>query len=489
MDDAMSLDTELPPRLSPRPTNAPEHPPVEVAQTDDLLAIDEAVAAYGEALEALRTNPAAILPALLARERVQSAASPAQRGGLDVALDNYASAILQLARDPDTLLQALLERDALTAAQQNSQFSQAQARRLVQLDAVLQRLASTRQDLAQWRESIAPLATAWWWRLDERAAAATTSRSLLWGIVAGTLVALTLPQALEIIRRLWDGAPDAVSVLGTLLALLLTGSPLLAQGREVMRWILAQVFKVAPRVQSQAAAAVALAAFLLVLLARVWGLPSLARTYNEVGARALRSGNVDAAYHALRRAVALDPDLVAPYQSLADVYVQIGRYEQAEQWYMQTIEHDRNFIPAYSRLGHLYNEQGKFAEAERLLIAGLELSPETAQTELILITRYEMLSDLGWAYFGQQRYEQAREALEGAVTLVPEVRAVEERTGTAYRIALPHFYLAQAYQHIGRVDDSRAQWEASLRFLRPDSWRDREQFSMAQQRLRELEGK
>lgn len=423
---------------------------------------------------------------------------PPPRPALSAELDAYAQALDGL-RDGEAhgLLPVLLARDGVAAAQAGaSPLAPPQARRLIELDARLRERAARMplDALVDWRQTLAPPPSAWWWRLDEPAAAREQQRDLLWVILTGTFTLLTAALATEILTRLWDGAPDTLSVFGSLLTLTLTASPLVKRGRELGAWMVAHVLKFKLRYRAEAMAGMAAFAFVIVLAGRLL-LPSLGRAYNNQGFAALRTGDLAAARSKFQRAVALAPDLAVPYYNLADVYRRIGRPDEAESWYQRAIEHDLNYALAYRGLGHLYNSQSEHEQAEAVLLAGLSYLDEPAGGAPVLesvpakeeiVARYTLLADLGWAYFAQERYALAQEALEAAIAREEALKAFEQAEGVRYRLPLPHYYLAQVYERLERPREAYRQWEDCLRLL-GQGWEYNEWRMIAIARLDALE--
>jgi tetratricopeptide (TPR) repeat protein len=397
------------------------------------------------------------------------------------ALSRYQHALERLNDDPAELLAVLLARDDVAATlAQSVAPSVEQARHLADLDEQLREYARQHTpDLADWRASLIPPETDWWWHLDEQTAeqddAAEYQRDLPWIIVASVLVTLTIPLALDIIKRLWESAPDTVSLVGTLLTVLLTGSPLTKRGQELATWILTRL-RMPPTLHAQMLAGAATLAFALVLLGRVVGVPALAIVYNDRGVAALEAGNITEARQAFQRSTALNPDPVVPYLNLGDAYAAIGLHDEATSWYQQALEQNANFRPVYARLGHQYNQQSEYATAQRVLLAGLERAPVANNEDLIVLTRYDLLSNLGWAYFAQEEYDQAREALEAAIALAPPERG-----------ALPHYYLARVYEALDEPEQAYAQWLETLRYVDGEDWQDKAWHQEATQRIQELE--
>lgn len=382
------------------------------------------------------------------------------RPPLTVALKCYQQALDAVGDTPATLLPVLLVRDQVEAAmQQSNSLPAEQAQQLLALDKRLrdQMTGSSLADLSDWRSTFHPPDARWWWFLDQAAEKRGEERNLVWVLLAGTLMTLTIPLALEIIKRLWAGAPDIVSIFGTLLTLLLTASPLTKRGAELAQWVLKRV---RPKSHSHAAAmcAMALIAFVAVLVARLL-LPQLAVAYNNRGYDAVHKGNLTDAQRYFQRAVALDADMAVGYYHLGNVYEEIARPDEAITWYKRALEHDLNLGAAYNNLGRLHILQGNPGLAVQVLQAGLRRTPGEAETEAA--TRYRLLSNLGWAYYALEQPARARDMLEQAV-------ALENKLDVALRSAVPHYYLALTYEALEQPQTAIQQWEDSLRYLDND---------------------
>lgn len=414
------------------------------------------------------------------------------RSPLVVALDDYHQALDALGDDPQTLLPVLLARDCVEAAWQQTQPPPAgQVQQFIALDKRLRKRTARfpLDDLPTWRQTISPPASAWWWFLDQQIAAWEKKKDLFWILLTGTLILITASLATDVLTRFWDGAPDTISVFGSLLTLTLTGSPLFKRGRELIERVIHSIPWIKPKYRAETLAALTFLAFLVVLLVRLSLMP-LATLYNNWGDTARQTGDLATARRSFQRAVALDRDHAVAAYNLAQVYARTNRLDQAQTWYQHAIERDVNFVPSYHGLGHLYNQQAQYAEAEPALLTGLTIVGEVPTEKEPVIARYELLSNLGWAYFAQDNVELARRALEEADALeTPQIEDFEdaETPPAQYRLALPHYYLAQIYEQSDQPQLALEQWKKCLRFLEP-GWAQQDWRIKAQNHIDTLEG-
>lgn len=405
----------------------------------------------------------------------------------------YEKVLRSLSENPNTQLEVLLLRDQVDEVLAHSQsISVETVQQVAELDNQLKarKVIFSPEQLTIWREIIGPNEAAWWWWIDKQSEELVTQNNLPWEIATGTILVLTVPLLSDIIRRLWSSAPDVVSVLGTLLTLLLTASPLVTQGRQIASNLFKAIFKGKPERHVHVMAWMSLGIFLVMLGIQQWLLPyPLATYYNNLGVAARTHGNIQQAERLFQRAAALNPDRVVPYQNLADAYRQIGFNKEAQDWYKKAIQGDANFAPAYLGLGQAYNEEGDFPAASGILIAGIRANFISEDKTTLKVIRYSLLSNLGWSYFGQEKLELAKKTLLEALKLESELKTLGEAQGVEYRLALPHFYLAQIYEQENDTTNAKLQWEESLRFLDAENILHQEHIEIARKHLQELENR
>jgi tetratricopeptide (TPR) repeat protein len=136
------------------------------------------------------------------------------------------------------------------------------------------------------------------------------------------------------------------------------------------------------------------------------------------------TGHYESAIDDIRKSLAASPDQTEAWSSLARLYVQVGKYADADQVYktalnrgagpdvavqyaglllrfhrfteaekllQDSLSRDSHLPSAYTGLGRLYNEQKKYSEAEKWLRRAIELDPDDASAHLFLATTLERL--------------------------------------------------------------------------------------------------
>lgn len=377
-------------------------------------------------------------------------------------------------QNPGTLLAALLLRDQVeTARQRETAPTTPVMQQLIRLDEQLrQRVTAVfLPSFSQWRKSVRPPQSHWWWSLDEAAAEKEQEKDFLWHILAVTFFVLTVPLATDIIRRLWAHAPDNVAIVSTLLTLLITASPFTKNGRELMQWLLRRVSFLPTHRHAETMATTAVMAFLLIAGLRFLYLPQLASLYNEQGVAAINNGQLTIARQKLQQAIAINSDLAPSYYNLAAAYETIGRYDEAIRWYQTALDRDLDLAPAYNNLGRLYLLQGAPDKAQTILQSGLTVlqngppPADTAEVQADLATRYRLHTHLGQAFYEQGEYARAGEQLRAALAL-----EADGALDSAFFTARPHYYLAQTYEAQQRPPtEILTHWEAALSYLTDDN--------------------
>jgi tetratricopeptide (TPR) repeat protein len=128
--------------------------------------------------------------------------------------------------------------------------------------------------------------------------------------------------------------------------------------------------------------------------------PEEALALCQVGLDRLRQ-HLDPNQHRLHRSVLL--------YNIAQVYAQIGPFDQALDYFSQTMELDPNYSEYYNERGAVYYKMGRLREAEADFVAAIRLSPPYA----------EVWVNLGQCYRATGRMEEAVAAYSQALDLEP----------------------------------------------------------------------
>lgn len=114
------------------------------------------------------------------------------------------------------------------------------------------------------------------------------------------------------------------------------------------------------------------------------------------------NAHVGADKHRLHRSVLV--------YNIGQVYLAIGRYEEAIEYYSAAIAMDPNFSEYYNERGSIFLRMDRFEEARADFYKAIDLSPPY----------FEVFTNLGQCYRNMERYEEAVEAYSRAIDLVPD---------------------------------------------------------------------
>jgi tetratricopeptide (TPR) repeat protein len=119
----------------------------------------------------------------------------------------------------------------------------------------------------------------------------------------------------------------------------------------------------------------------------------LAEEYFRAGS-ALDNGDesrLDEAAAAYRKALELDPYLVAALINLANVHYSHDELVEAQALYERAIGLESDFFEAHFNLGNIYHDLGRFAEAQACYQEALRLNPLYADAHFYLAVTFEKL--------------------------------------------------------------------------------------------------
>ena len=378
---------------------------------------------------------------------------------LDESLQKYREALsyLEQSLSTESVLQVLKARDSLQTCLDRGDRSLWEGDRIVvELDDRLKAQAGAivrAVNLAKWRQSLQIDSNkAWWWELETEVPPHPWDRfDWLWkmGSVAGWTANVGL--LLDIVPRFLVGGTGLVGAIAvtfpSLIALLQASNELTTSGQEGFDKLLAR-FGIPKHFHEEMKFA-SIALFCLFLIIFRANLPVLSEWYAKQGTQRYREGQLATAEDYYTQALEIDPNNIKANYNLGIVYEDLQEFEKAETQY--SIAAKGGIVRAQNNLARLHILEENSDLAIPLLWQGLA----NADNETILV-RYNLLKNLGWAFWKEGRHEDAEEFLQGAIALAEDPEGIEKinNRGAA------HCLLAQVYQQNEREDDAIAQWQS-----------------------------
>ena len=99
----------------------------------------------------------------------------------------------------------------------------------------------------------------------------------------------------------------------------------------------------------------------------------------------------DEAAAAYRKALELDPYLVAALINLANIHYSRDELAEAQALYERAIGLESDFFEAHFNLGNIYHDLGRFTEAQDCYVEALRLNPYYADTHFYLAVTFEKM--------------------------------------------------------------------------------------------------
>ena len=339
-------------------------------------------------------------------------------------------------------------------------------------------------DLAAYRHSHPTPTSSWWWRLDQVQPPHPLDR---WDWLANsmTLGAWTVSLALlfNLAGRFFSGGPDVIGasavIFSSLLALLKAKSDFTETGPKGGD-ILLRVLKIPTTLHAEAKLASTLV-FLVGLLLFWQSLPRMSALYNRRGIQQYNAGQLTIAEARFLRAIALAPDNLKARFNLGLVYEDWLKVDEAKQAYQAAAA--GNVPSAFNNLARLYILEANYKDAVSLLVQGLE---ETKEQSVFPEDRYNFYKNLGWARWGQGRFDEAEVALTTAIAIAEqpvELSSQETQQVADYlrNRASAHCLLAQVLEQ--QPSEALEHWQACYQQGNPLVPEEDDWLHLARQRL------
>ncbi|UCF56016.1 MAG: tetratricopeptide repeat protein, partial [Deltaproteobacteria bacterium] len=171
----------------------------------------------------------------------------------------------------------------------------------------------------------------------------------------------------------------------------------------------------------------------------------------------LAQKDTEKALQSFEKAIKTDPNILAPYLSLARTYGQLGKLDKAISQYETVLSKNPNYLGGYMALGTIYDQQRKPDKAEPYYRKALEINRDFAPAANNLawnlaekggnidealsfaqMAKEKMpknaavMDTLGWIYYLKGSYLSAIAELQDSVELAPDNPLINYHLGLAY---------------------------------------------------------
>jgi tetratricopeptide (TPR) repeat protein len=138
--------------------------------------------------------------------------------------------------------------------------------------------------------------------------------------------------------------------------------------------------------------------------------PEFAVAHNDLGLVLARQGKLDEAIREHRRAIQLNPEFAVAHTDVGRALTKQGKLDEAIFSYRDAVRIDADFVDAHHQLGHILERQGKRDDAIAEFREAIRIQPNAA----------ELRRDLGCALAARGIAEEAIAQLREAVRIKPD---------------------------------------------------------------------
>ena len=162
-------------------------------------------------------------------------------------------------------------------------------------------------------------------------------------------------------------------------------------------------------------------------------------------------------------ALAKQPDNPPVLNKIGIVDLMLQRYREAAKDFELALKKDHKFAEAYNNLGVVKYELGAQGLRHKHLFAGRDLSRAITDYKKAIEldpNSASFYSNMGAAYFAEQKIEEASKAYEEAIRLDPQIFERNSHTGISAQMSSPEdrahydYVLAKLYAKVGDSDHS-----------------------------------
>lgn len=190
--------------------------------------------------------------------------------------------------------------------------------------------------------------------------------------------------------------------------------------------------------------------------------PDDARAFAGLGNVYVDQGKFEDAVKAYQQAIKVKPDYASAYLPLAFSLARLSRYAEAIDVYKQTLKFDATSPEVYNNLSFAYNHSDHFQDAVDASEQAIKLLGETGGAyKLGFQERNEIRSyaykNLGNAYSGLKRYDEAANALKKAAEIEPTNAAAHFNLGLTLYTAGRYSEAIESYKEVIKLRPRLAQ--------------------------------
>jgi len=139
--------------------------------------------------------------------------------------------------------------------------------------------------------------------------------------------------------------------------------------------------------------------------------PAWANAYNMLAFAYSWNGHHEQAISAVKKYISLQPDVSNTYDSAFEVYVQAGRFDDAEEICRQALQRNSEWVSFHRYLGYLDLFRGDGERARDHLRKVIELNPGR---------RFRIAMNIGYTYLHEGRYKDTISQFKSAQSLAAE---------------------------------------------------------------------
>ncbi len=168
----------------------------------------------------------------------------------------------------------------------------------------------------------------------------------------------------------------------------------------------------------------------------------------------------DLALQELKQALDLDPTNADAIQAIADEYVHLRRYTEAEATYKKAIALRPDFWDGYEELANFYDTHGRHADAIPVYLHAIQITPDNG----------ELYLNLGGAYIGSgnpKLFPDAERALKKSIELNPQYAAY---ANLSYLYTIQHRYPEAATAAAKALDLNKNDYQAWSALVTAYEW-------------------